>query len=250
VSAPLTGLNPGTTYHYRIEAANGLGTAFGADRTFTTSGFPPPEAITGTATAVGKTAVTLNGTVVTQNQTTSFYFQYGINPNYGFQTASESATAAITPTGAFYTLTGLSPGTTVHYRLVATHPGGATQYGADATVTTVPQVRLRVRVTARTTPVHARRKPYLFTTGGAVLPPRSLPAGVGCTGTVTVRFAIGRRVFARTRVPVQANCTYSAQVRFRHLIDRRLTRPRVEVTFGGNAYLRGGSARPGRVTLG
>jgi hypothetical protein len=36
----LTGLLPGVTYHYRIAAINQDGTVYGADRTFTTLGFP------------------------------------------------------------------------------------------------------------------------------------------------------------------------------------------------------------------
>lgn len=36
-SARLTGLRPGTTYHYRIEATNATGTTYGSDQTFTTS---------------------------------------------------------------------------------------------------------------------------------------------------------------------------------------------------------------------
>lgn len=39
VSLPLTGLLPGTTYHYRITATNVDGTVYGADETFTTSTF-------------------------------------------------------------------------------------------------------------------------------------------------------------------------------------------------------------------
>jgi hypothetical protein len=37
-SALLTGLNEGTTYHYRISATNSLGTSFGSDQTFATLG--------------------------------------------------------------------------------------------------------------------------------------------------------------------------------------------------------------------
>ena len=42
----LTGLTPGTTYHYRVVASNGYGTTNGPDQTFTTlpgSAPPPPS---------------------------------------------------------------------------------------------------------------------------------------------------------------------------------------------------------------
>src|SRR5262249_27309242 len=38
VSAAISGLMPGTTYHVRLVATNGLGTTTGADTTFVTSG--------------------------------------------------------------------------------------------------------------------------------------------------------------------------------------------------------------------
>jgi hypothetical protein len=34
----ITGLVPGTTYHYRLEATNSYGTTYGPDQTFTTNG--------------------------------------------------------------------------------------------------------------------------------------------------------------------------------------------------------------------
>ena len=48
----LSGLAPGTTYHFRVVATNGIGTTNGADQTFTTSpasaggngSGPPPAA--------------------------------------------------------------------------------------------------------------------------------------------------------------------------------------------------------------
>jgi hypothetical protein len=40
LSASLTGLQPGTTYAYRIVVRSGYGTAFGAEQTFTTAGLP------------------------------------------------------------------------------------------------------------------------------------------------------------------------------------------------------------------
>lgn len=42
VSAAIAGLQPNTTYHFRLVAANGGGTTTGPDQTFTTSGVEPP----------------------------------------------------------------------------------------------------------------------------------------------------------------------------------------------------------------
>ena len=42
VSATLSGLAAGTTYHYRLVATNASGTTMGADRAFTTAAPPPP----------------------------------------------------------------------------------------------------------------------------------------------------------------------------------------------------------------
>jgi hypothetical protein len=46
ISAAVTGLQPATTYHYRLAATNANGTAASADRTFTTPPAPPPPAAT------------------------------------------------------------------------------------------------------------------------------------------------------------------------------------------------------------
>jgi plastocyanin len=43
VTATVSGLKPGTVYHFRLHAANPLGTRNGADATFTTSSEPPPS---------------------------------------------------------------------------------------------------------------------------------------------------------------------------------------------------------------
>ena len=44
VSAPVTGLAPETTYHFRIVAGSEGGTSYGSDQTFTTLGAAPPTA--------------------------------------------------------------------------------------------------------------------------------------------------------------------------------------------------------------
>ena len=43
VTAPLTGLTPNTTYHFRIDATTASGVASGPDQTFTTAVGPPPD---------------------------------------------------------------------------------------------------------------------------------------------------------------------------------------------------------------
>jgi phosphodiesterase/alkaline phosphatase D-like protein len=250
VHSPAAGLNPGTVYHYRVDARNKLGAAFGMDRTLTTTGHPLPGAITGLPSVINTTTATLTGTVVTQNETTTFLFEYGPTPSYGLQTTSTDATASLAPTGVSQALSNLSPGTTFHYRLVANHAGTAAEFGADQTFTTIPLVRFHARVTAHTTPVHARHKPYLFTTIGKVVAPASLPAAAGCTGFVSVRFLLGHRTVAFRKPPLQANCTFSTQALFGHLVQHRKTQLRVVARFGGNSYLGSARARGQRVRLG
>lgn len=250
VQETLGGLSPGTVYHYRIAATNSVGTTFGADRTFTTTGHPPPGAVTDLATAVTHTTATLTGTVVTQGQTTNAFFEWGTLPTYGVQTPAADVTAASTPTPVSYTLTGLAPGTTFHFRLVAAHSGFPDEYGGDQTFTTTPMTRWHARLTARTTPRRARRKPYGFTTVGTVVPAVTLPPGVGCTGIVRVRLLAGHRTVAFRRLALQSNCTYGVLIGFRHLIDHRVRTLRVIVKFGGNAYLRAAQATTRQAVLG
>ena len=89
VSASLTGLAPGTTYHYRVVATNSSGTARGADGIFTTSS--APVAVTGSATSITVTSATLNGTVDPNGRATAWYFEYGTSTSYGSKTAERNA---------------------------------------------------------------------------------------------------------------------------------------------------------------
>jgi phospholipase C len=63
VSAHVEGLSAGTTYHVRILATNPTGTAFGADRTFTTPPNPPVVALLAPQAGpeAGTSAVTISG---------------------------------------------------------------------------------------------------------------------------------------------------------------------------------------------
>jgi len=81
----------------------------------------PPEALTGPASNVRGTSALLNGALDARDQPASFHYEWGPTPAYGFstpETAVASGPGGRRPVSA--RLTGLSPGTVYHYRLVAT----------------------------------------------------------------------------------------------------------------------------------
>jgi hypothetical protein len=133
VTANLTGLTPATTYHFRLEATNASGPTDGADGTFTTAG--APAVTTGAATGVTATTATLGGTVNPQGIAATYVFEYGTTTAYGTQTASQPAGSGTAAVPAVGTLSGLTAGTTYHYRLDATNANTTTP-GADATFVT------------------------------------------------------------------------------------------------------------------
>ena len=133
VAALVTGLSSGTWYHFRIVATSDAGTASGVDRTFRTD--PPPSVTTGSATNVGSTTVTLNATVNPNGRPANFIFEYGTSRSYGFKTPQASAGASNGPVAVSTNVGALVPGTTYHYRAVASSEAGAT-LGADRTFTT------------------------------------------------------------------------------------------------------------------
>jgi hypothetical protein len=93
-----------------------------------------PTATTGDATGLTDTQAALAGTVNPQGQLTSYAFQYGTTTAYG-QTALTSAGSATRDTPVSADLAGLTPGTTYHYRVIATNADGTT-VGADRTFRT------------------------------------------------------------------------------------------------------------------
>ncbi len=87
------------------------------------------------AATIGATGATLSAGVYPNGLDTTYYWQYGTGSSYGQQTATVDAGAGTAPAAASAQLTGLTPGVTYHYRLVAANPDGTT-YGYDATLTT------------------------------------------------------------------------------------------------------------------
>jgi len=131
-SASITGLVPGTTYHYRfVIVANGV-TVPGADMTFTTPALAPSVDVTHTVT--GGTTATLYGIYDLNGST----FVSGL-----FEISSDNGTTWSTPTGGTLTgltttptvnLTGLPPGMTYQYRFTVTTNVGTNSATGSFTV--------------------------------------------------------------------------------------------------------------------
>jgi hypothetical protein len=133
-----TGLTNGTTYYYRVCATDNAGnTSTGATASATpqTSSSTKPTATTNSATSVSSSLATLNGTVNPNGTSTTAYFQYGTTTSYGSTTSSQSIGSGTSNVSVTANLSGLSSGTTYHYRVVATNSAG-TSYGSDITFTT------------------------------------------------------------------------------------------------------------------
>lgn len=133
ISATLTGLTAGSTYHYRLAGTNTAGTTHGADAVFTTTA--PPAVTTVAASAVGPTSFTLSGTVDPRGRATTWQFEYGTTTSYGTLTPSLSAGSGSGPLGVSATVTTAQAGQLYHFRLVATSDAGTTR-SADRTVST------------------------------------------------------------------------------------------------------------------
>ena len=133
VSTGVSGLAPGKTYHFRLVATSSAGTTLGADATFVTA--EPPTVTTSGASSIGSTSATLNGKVDPNGRSTTYFFDYGTTTAYGSKTSSSSAGSGSSSTSVSKSVTGLKPGTTYHFRLVATSDAG-TVAGADQVFTT------------------------------------------------------------------------------------------------------------------
>ncbi len=114
VSAGLSGLVAGTTYHFRLVAQNSGGTTNGQDQMFTTSAANAPKVTTAAASGIGAKTATVNGTVNPNGASTTYWFQYGTTTGYGLQTGSHGAGGGTSDQHVSANLSGLVAGTTYH----------------------------------------------------------------------------------------------------------------------------------------
>ena len=85
-----------------------------------------PTAKTSAATQLAPDAATVNGSLNPNSLVTTWYFQFGKTARYGSRTPAQDAGAGKKSVNVSYGLTGLTPNTTYHFRLVATNSAGST----------------------------------------------------------------------------------------------------------------------------
>jgi hypothetical protein len=136
LSRNVTGLNASTTYYYRVRAYNGYGTSGNSNVINVTTLTPTgaPVVITNPVTLIASHSATLNGSVDPHGFNTTVYFQYGRTTSYGFRTPNQIKTGN-NYQNVSANISGLSAGTTYHFRIVGTNAAG-TRYGSDRTFTT------------------------------------------------------------------------------------------------------------------
>src|SRR3989344_4338722 len=157
-----TGLTAATTYCYRTRAYNTAGdSSYTSESCATTQQAPvitPPNATTSPATNVTSNSATLNGTVNPNGTASGAFFQWGTTTSYGNLTPNDTTPGSgTTAQPVFANLTGLSPNTTYHFRIVASSGPNTTVFGADQSFTTAS--------TPSTTPTVISVSPNTLTQG-------------------------------------------------------------------------------------
>jgi hypothetical protein len=128
-SATLTGLTPGTTYHYSVLSTNAENqTTTSTDYTFTTPSVPP------TITSVTSSSVTANGATIawTTNENSTSQVQYGTTTAYGTKSTENTAMA----TAHTVTLSGLAASTAYNYSVISVNSASQQSTSGNYTFTT------------------------------------------------------------------------------------------------------------------
>ena len=132
LSSEITGLQPATTYHYRVRATNDEGTSFGQDQTLTTLPVPPRvKTLGGESFQFKPGQALLWGEVDPEGTDTHFQCEYGTTPSLGQIVPAQAVDVG---SGRSWTKNRcepehLTPNVTYYYRLTASNSAGAA-YGA------------------------------------------------------------------------------------------------------------------------
>ena len=101
------------------------------------AGPPAPQASSLAAGSITANSAILNGSVIANSNSTSVTFDYGTTAAYGTNVSATPATVtSLSATAVSLVLTGLTPGTTYHFRVNAVNAVGSSS-GIDQTFTTL-----------------------------------------------------------------------------------------------------------------
>jgi len=143
IAAAVTGLTPSTSYDYRIRIGSYGGNAESGPQAFETLPPLPPEATTGTASALTKTTATLAGSVDPKGGTISnCHFEWVTEAAFGATGFSGAGSKACSPTpsgsganAVTAKVSGLLAGTAYRFRVIATNNSGTGTAGDKAFAT-------------------------------------------------------------------------------------------------------------------
>lgn len=132
-SVDLSGLSPGTTYHYRVKSKDAAGnSAVSGDKTFTTAAeedTTPPTISNTQAKNITETQATITWNT---NEPATSQVEYGTTKSYGSSTPLDSSLV----TFHSVKLSGLFPETLYHYRVKSKDAKGNLRTSGDKTFTT------------------------------------------------------------------------------------------------------------------
>jgi hypothetical protein len=131
VSLPVGGLLPGTEYHFELIVSYGTSqTVSGAPQAFMTPRAAEPAVSTLAASALEEAAATLNGKVDPEGGAEAeYFFEWGAGSSGAYEHTTKAV--SLPSDGAEHqvstTVTGLTPGSEYHFRLVAKNNLGSAQ---------------------------------------------------------------------------------------------------------------------------
>ncbi|MBI3804989.1 MAG: fibronectin type III domain-containing protein [Nitrospirae bacterium] len=129
-----SGLTAATTYSYTVSAYDAAGNASAQTQAVSAKTLPPPDTTAPTLSGIGISGVTPGGATVgwTTNEPATTQVEYGTTTAYGTLSTLNTTLAA----SHSVALTGLSPSTTYHYRLLSRDAAGNLATSGDNSFTT------------------------------------------------------------------------------------------------------------------
>ena len=131
VSMSLSGLEPLTKYHFRLNAQNQYGTINGAIRNFTTDGPAAPSApavTTTSASSITSSGARLNGRINPNGLQTDYWFEYSqdslLGSLIGSGTSVQTLNSGNNNVDVNQAISSLNPDTRYYYRLVGRNSEG------------------------------------------------------------------------------------------------------------------------------